>query len=354
MVRRRKQRGAFQRGKRVALVLLVLALFSAGAMAYRFYQIVYAPSVHVDEEDFLYIPTGTNYTELLALLQQQNVVRKIEHFDWTARQMNLPNHVQPGRYRIRNGMTNRELVAMLRSGRQEPVRLVLNKFRSAQELVRYVSNRLEADQTTLLLLFQDSVFLRSYGLKPATSLAIIIPNTYEFFWNTSARDFFDRMYREYERFWTPQRRQQAQQLGLTPVEVVVLASIVEEETNHQPEKPIIASVYLNRLQRGMKLQADPTVKFAVGDFGLRRVLLHHLQTPSPYNTYLVSGLPPGPICTPQPATIDAVLQATPTNYLYFCANPEQPGTHVFAHTLAQHKRNARRYQQWLSQQGIYR
>ncbi|MDW8393346.1 MAG: endolytic transglycosylase MltG [Chitinophagales bacterium] len=353
MARRGKSRSSSLL-RRMLVVLAVLLLFSAALAGYRFYQMVYAPSVLLPDDGYLYVPSGSSYPDLLRLLQQKQMVRHIEHFDWTARQMNLPEHVRPGRYRIRTGMTNRELAALLRSGRQEPVRLVLNKFRTTDDLARYVAARLEADEATLSLLMRDSIFLRRYDLKPATALAVMLPNTYEFFWNTSAEAFFERMVREYERFWTPERQQQASALQLTPMEVIILASIVEEETNYGPEKGTIASVYLNRLRLGMKLQADPTVKYAVGDFSLRRVLRKHLETPSPYNTYQTPGLPPGPICTPQPATIDAVLQATPTNYLYFCADPDNPGTHVFASTHQQHNRNAKRYHRWLSEQGILR
>lgn len=353
MARRRKRKGS-SIWRRMVWSLAAIGLVSALWLGIRFYRVVYGPSVTGPDEGYLYVPTGTTYQGLLTLLQQQHVVQHIEHFDWTARRMNLPAHVRPGRYRIRDGMTNRELVLLLRSGNQEPVRLVLNKFRSVGDLARHVATRLEADEETLVQIFTDSVFLRRYDLKPATALAVMVPNTYEFFWNTSARQFFERMVREYQKFWTPQRQQQAQALGLSPMEVVILASIVEEETNYTPEMSAIASVYLNRLERNMPLQADPTVKFAVGDFSLRRILKHHLATTSEYNTYRRTGLPPGPICTPSPAAIDAVLQAVPTNYLYFCADPENPGKHVFASTLAQHNRNARRYHRWLTQQGIFR
>ncbi len=350
MTARRRKNKLLARIRLFLGALLLIGLLSAIWIGWDFYQRLYAPSVRAPNDNFLYIPTGSNYLDLLALLQEQQWVENIEHFDWVARKMNLPNHIHPGRYRVHRGMSNHQLVTLLRSGQQEPLRLVLNNFRTVADLASYVSRRLEADSASIHKLLTNPAFLQDFGLEPPTALCLVIPNTYYFYWNTSASQFVERMHREFQAFWTDQRQQQAQALGLSPVEVIILASIVEEETNHAPEMSTIASVYLNRLRKGMKLQADPTVKYALGDFSLQRILKRHLDHPSPYNTYVVAGLPPGPICTPSPVAIDATLQAPQTNYLYFCANPNQPGTHVFAATYAEHKRNARRYHQWLNSQ----
>jgi UPF0755 protein len=180
-------------------------------------------------------------------------------------------------------------------------------------------------------------------------MGLFIPNTYEFYWNTNTQQFLKRMKKEYDRFWTPERLAQARSLELTPLQVLTLASIVEEETNYNDEKSRVAGVYINRVHSNMLLQADPTVKFAIKDFSIKRVLNTHLSYASPYNTYLNKGLPPGPICTPSIKTIDAVLNAEHHDYLYFCANPDKPGTHVFAKTYHEHQLNAKRYQKWITQ-----
>jgi UPF0755 protein len=228
---------------------------------------------------------------------------------------------------------------------------VINKFRVKEDLAAFVSHRLEADSATLMNSLNDDVYLRPYDLDSQTCMALFIPNTYEFYWNTSVEQFLQRMKKEYEHFWNEERKNKAAALKLTPLQVTSLASIVEEETNYNPEKSRIAGVYLNRMKDKMMLQADPTVKFAIRDFSIRRVLNTHLAYVSPYNTYLNKGLPPGPICTPSIKTIDAVLNAEQHDYLYFCADPDKPGTHVFARTYHEHQLNAKRYQKWLMQRG---
>ena len=248
-------------------------------------------------------------------------------------------------------MSNYDLVKLLRSGKQEPVKLVIIKFRLKEDLAGFVSEKLEADSATLITSLNDDVYLRSFDFNQQNAMSLFIPNTYEFYWNTSADQFFKRMKKEYDRFWSEQRREKAASLNLTPVQVISLASIVEEETNYEPEKSRIAGVYLNRIHDNMLLQADPTVKFALKDFSITRILNTHLSFVSPYNTYLNKGLPPGPICTPSVRTIDAVLNAEQNDYLYFCADPERPGTHVFAKTYHDHQLNAKKYQRWLSERG---
>jgi UPF0755 protein len=262
-------------------------------------------------------------------------------------------NVRPGRYRIRSGMSNDRLAGMLRSGNQEPVRLVFNNIRTPAMLAGVVSEQIEADSLSILSLFSDTKLLEANQLTRETVMGIFIPNTYEIYWNTSARQFFDRMLREYRLFWNEKRLAQARRMGMEPMEVMTLASIVDEETLIPEEEARVAGVYINRLNRRMRLQADPTVKFAAGDMNMTRVLKKHLLIDSPYNTYRHGGLPPGPIVIPSISVIDAVLNYERHNYIYFCAKEDFSGYHNFAATLAQHNKNARSYQNALDRRKIF-
>jgi UPF0755 protein len=337
--------------KKICLAGLAVLLLAGGVMAFTYYQRIYGPSVQADESPaYFYLPTGSSYHDLLRQLEAGGTVKSVKDFAWVAEKMNLPAKIFPGQYRLENGMSNYALAALLRSGRQEPVKLVMKKFRRKEELVSFIAGKLETDSAQLLLLLNDSIRLQSFDTDVKNVMALFIPNTYQLYWNTDHEEFLERMKKESDRFWNRDREAAAKALRLSRAEVITLASIVEEETNYQAEKARIAAVYLNRLNKGMLLQADPTVKFALQNFELKRVLNVHLTYTSPYNTYLVKGLPPGPICTPSIASIEAVLQPEENRYYYFCANPDQPGTHVFAETYSQHLLNARRYQQWLNRQ----
>lgn len=304
---------------------------------------------------YLEIPTGSDYQEVRLRLSSAKLVSDVRHFDRCADLLKYPNLVKPGRYRIDPTWNNLTLVRHLRSGQQAPVRLTFNNVRTLPELAGKVARYLEPDSMS----FTDA-FFRIRELLPDSpvgvdsTLCLFLPNTYELYWNTSPVAFLERMHREYKLFWTEARQSAAARQGLTPVQAYILASIVEKETLVQDEKPRIAGVYLNRLQRGMLLQADPTVVFALGDFEKERVLFRDLEVDSPYNTYKYPGLPPGPIFMPDTRTIDAVLQAEAHDYLYFCARPDNTGRHAFAKTLDQHNANARKFQQWLNQRGVYR
>ncbi len=344
-----KKKKSSSRLRRYLIAFAAVVGFFLLIIGYRFYHKVYAPNVsYADDKEYLYVPTGTGYTGLVALLKDKKIIKNVEAFQWVAMQMNLPSHVHAGRYKLEPRMNNYDLVKLLRSGKQAPVKLVINKFRLKEDFAGYIGRKLEVDSATLLISLNDKSYLRSFGVTPETSMELFIPNTYEFFWNTSAAEFMERMKEEKERFWTEDRIRKAYALSLTPAQAITLASIVEEETNNNNEKRRIAGVYLNRIKRSMLLQADPTVKFALKDFAIKRVLNVHLAVSSPYNTYLHKGLPPGPICTPSVKTIDAVLNAEPHDYLYFCASADMPGTHVFAKTYADHLLNARKYQKFLS------
>lgn len=328
-----------------------IALLFALITAYSFYRKIYAPSVQLSgSADYFFIRTGSGYERVVSDLLKKEIISDSARFDWVARNMNLPNHVYAGRYKLENGMSNYALVSLLRSGRQEPVNLVITKFRVKKDAAGFISRRLEADSAQLIRALNDPDYAARFSMNTEEVMCLFIPNTYQFYWNTDADKLFARMKKEYDRFWNDERRSSAAVLKLSPQEVMILASIVEEETNYNPEKSRIAGVYLNRLRKGMLLQADPTVRFALNDFTLKRILNRHLEYDSPYNTYLHGGLPPGPICTPSITSIDAVLQAERNEYYYFCADPDKPGTHVFAKDYRQHAVNAKRYQQWLSRQ----
>jgi UPF0755 protein len=257
--------------------------------------------------------------------------------------MKYPENMKTGRYEIRSGMSYLEVIRMLRNGQQTPIRLTFNNIRLKSDLVECIAQQVMFSQDDLLLLLNDPSTVASYGLDTTTILTLFIPNTYEIYWNISASKFLERMKKEYDRFWNPERIAKAQTLHLSPVEVSILASIVEEETAKQSEYPIVAGLYLNRLKKGMLLQADPTVKFAVGDVTLRWILYRHLEIDSPYNTYMYSGLPPGPIRIPSIQGIDSVLNYVEHDYLYMCAKGDSSGTHNYAATLAEHNRNVQHY-----------
>jgi UPF0755 protein len=300
----------------------------------------------------LFIPTGSSYAAVLKLMEEQHVVRDIRSFDRMARRLGYPKLVKAGKYQIKKGMGNYPIVHILRSGKQTPVKLVLNKLRTKEDIIQKLCSSLEIDSSELQSLLRDSTFLTTYGIDSNQVQVIIIPDTYQFFWNTGAKKAIEKIAKNHSKFWTNDRKEKAASLKLSIPQVVTLASIVEEESNIHEDKLRIASTYLNRLQKNMPLQADPTVKFAVGDFTLKRILNVHTQIPSPYNTYVRVGLPPGPICTPSKKTIDVVLDAPKANFLYFCASESLDGSSNFATNYTDHLANARRYQDALNKRGI--
>jgi len=303
---------------------------------------------------YFYIKTGSRFEDVLAGLRNSGILKNDAAFEWVARWKNYPAKIKPGRYRISAKMGNNELVNLLRSGKQEPVKLVLNNFRQITELAGFVSTKIEADSTALVRIFENENELNSLGLPKAGGLCLIIPNTYEFWWNTSAQDFFHRMEKEYNKFWNNERKEKLKQKQLSAAQVSIVASIVQQETNYKPEMPLVASVYLNRLKKGMKLQADPTVVYAIGDFSIRRVLKAYLDYDSPYNTYKYEGLPPGPICTPAMHCLDAVLNAPQNKLIFFCAKEDFSGRHNFAENAEQHAKNAAAYRKALSKRKIFK
>lgn len=302
----------------------------------------------------LYVPTGADFEDVLTLLNSQSLLADEDAFVLMSSLISYPSAVRPGRYRLSSSLTARSLVRMLRAGAQTPVNVTFNNQRTLEGLAGSVARYLEADSAELLAAMQDDELLAEWGLTRATAPVIFLPDTYSVWWNEAPRSFVARMHREFDAFWSPSRVAKADSLGLTPVQVSILASIVEEESNRRDEQKIIASVYLNRLRISMPLQACPTLKFAIGDFSIKRVTFADMKVESPYNTYKYAGLPPGPIRIPSKGAILAVLEAADTDFLYFCARPDGSGRHDFARTLAQHQRNAARYHQALNNRRVYR
>jgi UPF0755 protein len=334
----------------MALLLIVVAVFVGKS----FYNKIYAPNVTVEgSSEYFYINTGSDFEDVYIALEEGGYLKDSKAFKWVAEKKSYTS-IKPGRYKLKDGWTNNDLVNLLRSGKQTPVKVTFNNIRTMAELAGEVSDYIECDSIELLeILKQESIF-EELGFNKATAPALFIPNTYEFWWNTSPKAFIARMHKEYNKFWTSQRLDKAKKAGLTPIEVSTLAAIVDEETIKSDEKPKVAGLYINRLNKNIRLQADPTVKYAIGDFSIQRVLTKDLKTDSPYNTYMYAGLPPGPIRIPSVSGIDAVLNHTKHKYLYMCAKEDFSGYHNFAKTLKQHNVNAAKFQRALNSKRIYR
>ncbi|MEN8746200.1 MAG: endolytic transglycosylase MltG [Polaribacter sp.] len=281
-----------------------------------------------------------------------------EAFHWVAVQKKF-NQPKAGKYILKKGMSNNDIVNLLRSGNQTPVKVAFNNQDTLEKLAHRIATQVETDSTKLMQAFLDPLFLKENNFSEKTVLGIFIPNRYEVYWTISAEKFRDKMLKEYTLFWNSRRTESAKKLNLSKKEVITLASIVQKETTQLAERPIVAGLYLNRLKKGWPLQADPTVIFCIREKKgqntvIKRVLTTDLKIDSPYNTYLYKGLPPGVISMPDVSAIDAVLNASKHNYYYMCANTEKIGFHTFAKTLSQHNRNAEKYHRWLNNKGINR
>lgn len=302
---------------------------------------------------YLYIHTGDDYAKVKTALEEGNFLSSTLTFDMVAKAGGLATHIHPGKYKIDTGMSNYSIVRMLHAGKQVQVKVTINKLRTKQDLVNLLSGSLEADSLKLKALLNDNEYLSKFGLDSNTAMCAMMPNTYFFKWNTPADKAFAKIADSYLKFWDAEHIKDANAQGLTPAKVMIIASIVDEETILTEDKGKIASVYMNRLKKGMKLQADPTVKFAVNDFTIKRIAGPMLQSQSPYNTYVHEGLPPGPICTPSPSSVQSVLMAPKTNYLYFCAKEDFSGYSAFASTYEEQQKNARAYQKALDARNIH-
>lgn len=338
--------------KKFWIALVVIIIVSLAATGIFYYLRFFGPNV-TDNKQYLYIKTGSNFEDVYKTIKDQEIVKDTTSFLQSAQSMKFVK-VKPGKYRLKSGMSNRNFINMLKSGNQEAVTLAIHNIRLKDQFAGFVSKKIEADSVSILRLLDSAKFAEQYGFTTDNIYTVFIPNSYQLYWNTSPEKFFKKMYANYEKFWTPERKQKAEALKLTPQEVSVLASIVDAEALHDDEMPTIAGLYLNRLNKGMKLQSDPTVIFAVNDFTIKRVLNRDLITNSPYNTYMYKGLPPGPIMMPSVNAINAVLDYKKTDYIYMCAKADFSGNHAFATNEAEHKINARAFQQALNDRNIKR
>ena len=336
---------------------LSLVLFAALAGGLFVFILFFKPNTLHKQEMHLHIPTGSTFQDMIQLEEFQLIINKTQTFKWAAALKKFKNP-KPGRYLIPKVLSNQELINLLRSGKQDPVQVSWSYMKSLAQLAGKVSQSIEADSISLYNQMHDLELMKSKGFNPETFILLFLPNTYEFYWNTSAHEFINRMEREYHTFWNDTRKEKAKNKGLNPIKVGILASIVMSETVKPDEMPIVAGLYLNRLKQGIKLQADPTVIFAMKkdqpDLQIRRVLTKDLSYDSPYNTYMYSGLPPGPILMPSHTALDAVLYAEKNNYIYMCADPNRPGYHKFTNDYNEHLRNGRLYHQWANSQNIRR
>lgn len=339
--------------KRNIILGLGLTLILAGATcAGTIYHYFFAAPFQLTETTYLYIDRDDNIDSVYHKIIVTGHPKQMFGFEYQAEKNNYAEHIRTGKYAIKPGDNMRYLYRRLSMGYQTPINLTVGSVRTLDRIARNTGRQLMIDSLEVARLLADTTYIRSIGYTQETLPALFIPNTYEVYWDMSAEDFMQRMVKENKAFWNEKRMKQAEAIGLTPIEVSTLASIVEEETANATEKPMVAGLYINRLKRGMLLQADPTVKFSMQDFALKRILYKHLEVDSPYNTYKYAGLPPGPIRVPSFQGLESVLNYAKHNYLYMCAKEDFSGTHNFATNSAQHAANARRYQQALNRRGI--
>jgi UPF0755 protein len=333
--------------KRVFLLTLLLLLAIVGYLAW----LIVGPATGFSEKvKYLYIPSdSTKKNLILHILERDSIVRNLNMFSMVGDRIDYWKNIKPGKYKVEKGSSVLKIVRELKNGRQEPVKLVIVKFRTKEALAGAISRKLEIDSTSFLSFLNSNDSLKAFGLDSNTAMSALFPNSYTYFWNTTPSKVFKQFFEERERIWTDERKQKAARQNLTPTQSYILASIIEEETNDAADKPIMASVYMNRLAKGIRLGADPTVKFAMKNFELKRIYEKHTMFESPYNTYRNYGLPPGPICTPTVETLDAVLNAPATDYLFFVANSDFSGKHVFTSSYTEHLKYAKIYQEALNE-----
>lgn len=344
---------SFKTKTKVILAILLAILVVGGYYGLQFYKVYFAPNT-TGKEKYLYVRTGHNIDDLFQEIRRKDILTDIGTFSQAAAKMDLKSALKPGRYKIAKGMTNRGLINMLKAGNQEPVKLKFQNIRKKENFAGYLAKNLESDSLTFIKLLDSASLIEKYGFNKDNSYTMFIPNTYELYWNTSPSEFFEKMQKEYEKFWNDSRKAKAAALNLSPIQVSILASIVDSEALYDKEMPIIAGLYLNRLKKGILLQADPTVIFANDDFTVKRVTNSLLQVQSRYNTYKYAGLPPGPIMMPSINAIDAVLNKDNNNYIYMCAKEDFSGYHNFAVTVQEHEINAKKYREALNKRNIYK
>ncbi|MFE3871754.1 endolytic transglycosylase MltG [Flavobacterium sp. ZS1P70] len=341
------------------IITIISVVLITGLIVYGFILVrqIFSDNTKFSENQvYVYVPTDSNYDDVKKIIAPY--IQNMNRFELVAEKRNYPENVKPGRFLLTKGMNSYNLVKSLRSN--VPVNLAFNNQERLENFAGRVGSQIEADSLSLLKSFKDSIFLKENGFTEENVLAMFIPNTYELYWNTSAEKFRDKMIKEYRNFWNKDRTAKAAKQGLTPIEATVLASIVHKESVKKDERPRIAGVYLNRLRLQMPLQADPTVIYAIkkksNDFNqtIKRVFYNDLTMSSPYNTYMNTGLPPGPIAMPDITALEAVLNPEKNNFIYFCASVDRFGYHEFAATLGEHNKNAKKYSDWINSQGVKR
>lgn len=322
----------------VAIVCILLGI--------KYYRDIYTPNVDLENKNhvYFYIHPGDDYNDVLKQLTREHIIKNKKSFKWVAELKGYPKLVKPGRYKIENRMTNNALINMLRGGLQTPVKVTFNNIRTREQLAAKLSENVEADSIEIINLLNDEEFAKKYAHTPQTLFAAFLPDTYEFYWTTSAENIIERIVGRYKKFWTDERKKKAANINLTPYQVSVLASIVQsEQTKYNDEKPTIAGLYINRIKRGIPLESDPTLVYAWGDFGIQRVYNYHKEIDSPFNTYRNKGLPPAPINLPAISSIKSVLNYQKHNYIFMCAKDDFSGYHNFSETYQQHLIYARKY-----------
>lgn len=336
------------KGKLIVFLMLSVLLIS---FTYYAYQICYTPNILVGKENkLIVIPEGADFKKVQEILHEGNYVQDLISFSFLARLMDYDKGVKSGRYTLKPNMTNIEAIRYLRLGLQEPVKITFNNVRLISDLSEKITKNLEMKPEQFEAALIDFAMTNTYGFNKDNILCMFIPNTYEVYYNSSPKQLIERMHEEYDNFWNTERQDKAGALKLTPIEVSILASIVQAESVRRDEAPIIAGLYINRLKQAIPLQADPTLVFASGDFALKRVLNDHKLIDSPYNTYKYAGLPPGPINLPEISSLDATLNYFKSDYIYMCAKEDFSGRHNFTGDYAQHMKNAQRYQAALTRE----
>lgn len=329
--------------KQILLIVLLIGLVGAAILAW---MVLGSATAFDEKRKSLYISSKAATKEaVLDSLRKNNILKSEGIFNFLAGRLGYWDAVKPGKYDIKKGSSALSIVRMLRNGQQSPVNLVITKLRTKADFARLTGNKFEFDSSSMSTLLSSADLMNDYNKTPDLAMTAILPDTYSFLWTTSPESVYKKLAEEEKKFWTEERKQKADEMGFTPEQVYTIASIVDEESNALAEKGNIASVYINRVKKGMPLQADPTIRFALNDFTIKRIYGDHLNVASPYNTYRNTGLPPGPICTPSKKTIDAVLNAPTTNYLYFVADSSFNGRHSFSASYEEHMKKARAYQE---------
>ena len=341
------------RNKYRTRVVIVIGMLLFVSFSFYIYQILFSPNFQYrKEERYLYIPKGATFKSVLDSLTKNEIIGDVKSFAFLSKLTGYQDKVKSGRYLIKSDRNNIQVIRLLKNGNQAAVKLTFNSIRLKEDLAHKIGDKLAMSHDTLFSYLTNPKVAAHYGFDTVTFMSMFIPNTYEVYWDIEPDAFFDKMNGEYKKFWSEARLKKARDIGFTPVQVSVIASIVEAETNQESEKQKIAGLYINRFNIDMPLQADPTVKFALRDFSIKRIYQGHTKIDSPYNTYMYKGLPPGPINLPSISSIDAVLNYEKHKCLYFCASPSRMGFHDFTENYRDHVNNANKYRGYLNKEDI--